>query len=492
MKITVDGNSLTGGPPSNRLTATLLAQYYGCPLRAYNYAHSSELRLEPDALRRLIMERGQEKEAEIVAAYRPEEVRSDPKDPRKGAEQTLALMREGRPAIYQPVFYAADGQFEYVARPDLIVLAPQPNPVPGDGADRSPSPFPPLPANPGPSCPPYQVIEIKHSRAATSEHVIQLVFSAELLNLAQGTRVESHQLLLSGRQPEVHRLSDYRGMVFHLVREACAVMRSPKPPVFAANRLCRTCEWRRACFQRAEEADLPGRIFGITLKELDCLDWAGIRTLSEIPDKRDSVQQIEEITADRRDLISSRAVALTARKDFRVRPAPPRANPFLLHLAKDQLDEKDIIAFIGSFRKGPVQRCMGQPETVKARLAALFSTAVPLRDVIATTELSQELLRNEVIAPLLGPANPKIITEIPHLTSLEGIAARTLALNLDIYDFIGLGRHFQVITEGFLSPEQVHAEEGAGAPFDAACDRLLQIAWRLYDALNGVTEVARG
>gem|GEM_PF-2096357 len=437
------------------------------------------------------MERGRELEKEAIVPFQPAEVSYDKADLAAGADTTLELMRRGVPAIYQPVFVATDGGFQFVAKPDLIVWIE-------DGARERVGGLTDsglLVAAEGPAAAgvgPYRVVEIKHSRRVTAAHLLQLMFSAALLNRVQGRRVEEHQLLLAGRHTETFRLADFEAWVTHVVDDAKAVMSAAEPPPFTAKRMCRECEWRRACFERARRDDLPGRIFGLTPRELDALERAGLRRVSAIAAGAEALACLEEIPEDRRALFGARAAVLLSHQSRPVRPVPLPARPFLLHLVTDHLESKELAAAAGGFPGGPAIVITGTADEVRTRLAEVLSADVPLRDVVTTTEQALELLRDEVIFPLMGPADPRIVADIPHLTSLEGIATRALALDLEIYDFEGLCRHFRIERNEEAEPEWVLAERGPGDHLAPAFETLLGTAARLYGALARMAGGARG
>jgi len=310
------------------------------------------------------------------------------------------------------------------------------------------------------------------------------VFSAWLLHRAQGRAVPSHRVLLAGRgETETFRLADFADWVAHLLEETRVALLAPDPPVFAARWICRDCEWRRACFDLARRENRLGRVFGISSRELAALERAGFNTLDGLAAGADRLGSIEELTADRRVLYAARAEALGGRPDRLVHaPALPK-NPFLLHLVRDCLDEKALVAFAGGFRAGPAVRFAGPAGEVRARLVVLLSREVPLRQVLLTTEQALGLLRDEVIDPLLGPANPALVAELPHLVSLEGLASRCLALDLEVYDYVSLAGHFGAWPEGAEPPELAWAEAGPGERFERAGDTWLEAGWKLCDAM---------
>lgn len=466
-----------------RLTATQLARFYSCSLAGYNQIHLREERQKPDPYRQKLMEWGVVLEHEVVEPFHPVEVCADPSDPRAGAAETLALMERGEAAIYQPVFFASDGRFEYLARPDLIVLA--------DEAEQGAEPareFFPAAGRQGlsDSCRHYRVVEIKNSSSATPEHILQLVFSAELLNRVQSGRVESHRLLLAGRHSESIALGDYRDWVLHILDETRETVTASGPPAFASKRMCGSCEWRGACFGRARRADLPGRVFGLTQRELACLEEAGIGTLSGL---MENTIHLEGFTGERSALCRGRAKALSEGRDFVVLHVTLPKRPFLVHSVRDDFREHDRVAWMGGYREGPPFRFVGAPGEIRQRMAALLAGGVSLRDVVAATEADLEALREDVIFPLMGPGNPGIQVDLPWMSSLEGLAARAFALDLDVYDYSSLCRHFGVWEEDRPLPEEVWVGSGAGEVFDRAGDGFLETAWRLLDALAGLREL---
>lgn len=450
-----------------RITATLLSDFYSCPVKAYNYAHNYEENKTVSELARLIMDRGLEFEQQVIEPYNPVEPEYDFHDPAEGFNKTLALMEKGVPAISQPVFYRKEGKFEYIARPDLLEKV---------NLDSGMSAF-------GKYY--YRLNEIKHSPQVKPSHVIQLGFSVFLSNRIQQITDRENRIILYDEKIETFHYNEFQYFIKNLVEEIKKTITNTAPPMFTSRLMCHDCSWQEVCFECAEKIDSAGLIFNIPEKDACILQQNDIRTLQDILDKQKVLKNIPELSTRQRVNMANRAFALKNKKPLStISHSGIRItdSPVFLHIEKDYGVNKNILSFTAYKPEISeiIHKSDKDPQKVIAHLED-FLGGVILENIITSTEHVKKILKEEIIFPLrIGGNRTTEIINIQKLLSLEGLIAKVLCLDLYIYDFHSLCKYFGLENEEIPEPEYLYLKHGPGDEYTEANRKIILMANELF------------
>lgn len=215
------------------ITASHLYDFAVCEHRVtLDFTLDRSQRTPPNEAGRLLIERGQEIEARLAAAMGHARVEPQPDRPEAAFEETLALMRGGCAGIVQGVLL--DGR--RLAIPDLLRR------VEGDSSLGGFH---------------YAAGDIKSGVEPRTDQVLQVLFSARLLETIQGRRPEIGFLVMANGEESVFRIEEVWDSASLALKNLEAIVdgiRSTQPFLSEA---CGRCRWRGTCLPDLESrADL--------------------------------------------------------------------------------------------------------------------------------------------------------------------------------------------------------------------------------------------
>lgn len=249
-------------PSDRRITASHLYDFAVCDHRvALDFWLPRDRRAPVDAVTRRLFERGRELEARIAKQLGYVIVPFQPDDFAAAHRQTVALMKEGVPGIYQGVL--ADER--RLAIPDLLRRA--------EGASSLGTHH-------------YLPGDIKSGMKPRTDQVLQVAFAALLLEAIQGRRPETGFLVFSGGTEAGHEesfgIDDVADSAVIALRavEAIAAGRRATLPFLSDG--CARCRWREVCTPELLAGPDPSLIAGMTRTRQRLLAGAGVRTIPEL------------------------------------------------------------------------------------------------------------------------------------------------------------------------------------------------------------------
>jgi uncharacterized protein len=216
----------------------------------------------------LIRRKGEEHEARYLESLRAAgreiveiDFRSDYNFSRAAAD-TVAAIRGGADVVYQAVF--VDGDWRGFA--DFVERRP-------DGS--------------------YEVADTKLARHAKPSHIFQLCFYSIVLGGIQGEMPTEMHLVLGDGRRESFRVADYDAY-YRRIRDE---FRCDADAGFADSRPipcghCGICSWSDVCEQRWDHEDSPFLVAGITRKQVERLEAAGVTTLAQLSQRVDPVEKL--------------------------------------------------------------------------------------------------------------------------------------------------------------------------------------------------------
>jgi len=187
---------------------------------------------------------------------------------KKRMAATVAAMRSGRDALYQPTFYSENDGFGWVGRADFLVVV---DAVISDLGDYA-----------------FQPYDTKLARIAKVNALIQLCAYAEQI---QGIQVAESEFIhvVTGSEEEgtvTVRLSEvsayYRRVKQSLVD---ALLDSPEHSEPVPNEHCSVCRWRAECNQYWRERDDLTYVANMSVTNREKLRTAGITKLEHLATK---------------------------------------------------------------------------------------------------------------------------------------------------------------------------------------------------------------
>ncbi len=176
-------------------------------------------------------------------------------------QQTMRLMRQGAPWIYQGVIYADFNEIRYQGRPDLLERIPIPSQL-GNYA--------------------YRPIDIKNSKEIKQNHWLQLTLYGLILEKIQGVFPEDVAIINSERQRLDYQLTmAQRHKTNAKIQEILRVINGTKPPLKLVGS-CKQSPWFGECVREAEEANDLALIYKIDNRALTGLRRIGISTIKQL------------------------------------------------------------------------------------------------------------------------------------------------------------------------------------------------------------------
>lgn len=242
-----------------------------------------------------VLERGRRHEAEFVARLGWEEPRYPARDWNAGCAATLAMLRDGVEGVLQGVLSSGDR----LGIPDLLRREPGASAL-GDWH--------------------YVVGDVKSSRAARGDQLLQAAFYAELLTALQERAPDYVYIVLrDGREerfpfePLRHALHDVLARLDVLRREPAA----SRPFLVPA---CDACRWSEVCRAELQAARDLSLLPGVTPALRATLESAGIGTFDAL-----ATAPTERLAASTRiEPALLRRLARSARARIDGRPLPER------------------------------------------------------------------------------------------------------------------------------------------------------------------------
>lgn len=300
----------------SRITGTHLYQLFRCERSVYlDWFGNPDLIEPPGESLELLLQRGRSFEDTVVEKLDYVEPEYDRGSFNQGAEQTLQFMRDGVVGISQGVVIDGD----LLGIPDLLRREEGASDL-GDFH--------------------YVVGDIKSSRRARADQVMQVVFYNEILTELQGRSADYGYLLLRDGHEERFRIADVRHRFLEALDEIRELLRNRAPRLRLRGE-CRKCRWTKLCHSEAEAHDdlsqLPG--FSMALRvELDRLGVSSVRELRALsPERIGHVPGLARLHAGARAIADDRPVVLR-------RPAVPEsAEHSFVQLTRDPFLDRTLV-----------------------------------------------------------------------------------------------------------------------------------------------------
>ncbi|MBL8898009.1 MAG: TM0106 family RecB-like putative nuclease [Planctomycetes bacterium] len=212
------------------ITGTHLHTLHGCPHEVVlDFRLPKSDKLPASEALAALLARGRAFEAEVVRALEVVEPHYPKGDFVTGAAETLRLMREGHPLIYQGVLFRAP----YLGIADLLRRVEVPSALGGHA---------------------YEVIDIKSSRKAKLEQQVQVAFYSLLLGEAQGLLPTHGALWLREAPEERFALDDVVWTLLDQLDELSALLRGEQESRPHRSSRCDGCGWRERCLPELERS----------------------------------------------------------------------------------------------------------------------------------------------------------------------------------------------------------------------------------------------
>ncbi len=267
------------------ITESSFYKYLKCP--SWVAHDAKEDHLVEDALRIKLQQDGllREKHLALLANRPMVEVVSDDLD--HAALQTLTFMKEGSQTIYRPVLMHG----HWIARPDILERV--------EGKSTFGEYY-------------YVACDIKRSRRLKDEYCFQGCFYAELLKVSQGIKPVQGYVMHSGDGVVDGYVLEEYATRYHLTLDAIErILDGEDAPHFLTSD-CKQSPWFGRCKAHAETCDDLSRINRIWRSEVQSLEGANIKTVTEFAaaTKDFLVAQVHGMTADRVEFLHMQAKAL--------------------------------------------------------------------------------------------------------------------------------------------------------------------------------------
>jgi uncharacterized protein len=214
-----------------------------------------------DASAKLVQDKGMEHERAVLASFKARGLRvaelPEHGDPGTLAKNTEAAMRDGADVIYQGTFVDAP----FFGRTDFLRRVAHPSHL-GDYS--------------------YEVVDTKLARSPKAKFAVQLALYSDLLTEAQGTQPHAMHVTLGDGREALLQVAEYREYIA-LARARFLAFVS-NPPVTYPQRCeaCGMCPWRELCDERWKADDHLNQVAGITAKQIERMNDAGVRTVAQL------------------------------------------------------------------------------------------------------------------------------------------------------------------------------------------------------------------
>lgn len=257
------------------LSDDLLLNYQRCQRRAYLNVYGSSLLRDPerDFLLKLRLESENNARIFIHQFYpqyhQPQAPRSDIK---QGAEETLALMKQGVDCIYQGVLRHDNYKFtDFQERSQVLTLVGRPHLLVKQ----------PCESNFGSWS--YAPINIHLGRRPKPDYKLLGAFYAYLLGIVQGVMPKTSELILRRRNGHRVDLSLWLPKMLEAVKASGQMLsKSVEPEVFISRQRCSLCHWHTHCQGIATEQQHLSLVPGVTPNRYAQLQTIGIKTIESL------------------------------------------------------------------------------------------------------------------------------------------------------------------------------------------------------------------
>ncbi|MCB9882362.1 MAG: TM0106 family RecB-like putative nuclease [Planctomycetes bacterium] len=240
------------------VTGTHLHQFYGCSHATFlEFTRDRALKAPHTPAVEKLLERGRDYEAEVVRHLEIVEPSYEPRDWVSGRDHTLELMRAGHPWIFQAVLYDPP----YLGIADLLRRIEVPSRL-GKHA--------------------YEVLDVKSSRKARLEQMLQVAFYSLLLAKEQGHVPEEGALILAEQREERFRIDDVQWTLLDVLDELGELLTGERSSTPHRNPTCDGCPWRTTCLPDMEESEHVSLLPSMSRSRVQRLRRHGIATLRDL------------------------------------------------------------------------------------------------------------------------------------------------------------------------------------------------------------------
>ncbi|HNX18844.1 MAG TPA: TM0106 family RecB-like putative nuclease [Acidobacteriota bacterium] len=319
-----------------------------CPHRpALDRRLDRDLRTPPDEATKLLLARGNEREA----AFAGELGYPEPEYPRgdfaAGARRTAELMRGGAPGIYQAVLF--DG--EHLAVADLVEREADGSYAPGD---------------------------IKSSLTARADQALQVAYAGWLLGRTTGAAPRRGFLIFADGRREWFALGEIAHVLDAARRRAEAIVagREETEPFFTPH--CDACRWSGVCVPEMERAGDLSLVDGMTPARRETLRAEGIATIEALAALDGTARRRNAPDADGVEALALQARALLSGEVRVDRPfeLPTRpGRPLFVHVEANPLEGAIPLALAWGAQGRAEVRALDEPAAKAEGLAAFARAA---------------------------------------------------------------------------------------------------------------------
>jgi len=177
-----------------------------------------------------------------------------------GYDQTLQLMQQGVPLIYQGQIRMKKAGVHYTGRPDLLERVP----ISSKFGSYS-----------------YRPVDIKNSKDIKTTHWLQLTLYAMILEDIQGIFPDDVVIINSEHERIRLYLTElHKQKTSKKITEILEIMQGYKPPLKLVSG-CKNSPWFSECVREAEQADDIALIYKLDSRALEQLRVAGITTVHQ-------------------------------------------------------------------------------------------------------------------------------------------------------------------------------------------------------------------
>jgi len=241
-----------------RITGTHLYTYPKCPRAVdLDFHGDRERRRAPTELEEFVLQRGRDLEDRLTVDLGYVEPEYPERDFDLGAAATLELMRAGVSGLLQGVLLG-DG---VLGIPDLLRRQAGAS----DFGDHH-----------------YVIGDVKSSRAARGDQILQIMFYSRLLEAAQGRSPGYAYLVLRDGHEERFALADYEAAIAEVEVRVAALRDGETEERPFLSPTCRSCRWSEVCLPELEEEDDLSLLQGMTRGLRATLEAAGIRSAGAV------------------------------------------------------------------------------------------------------------------------------------------------------------------------------------------------------------------
>ncbi len=251
-----------------QLTATTVATYITSPFTIYcNKFAPKDEKDEMAEYQKLLFQRGNEHEAQVVSDNYPDMATIQSTTPEGGFKLSIELMVSGADALHgMPIYYLPDGLYGVV---DILEKSNTGSSIFGNYH--------------------YTIKEVKLAKNIKDKHLIQGAFYNYLFGQIQGMTPETFTIINGEGEESLHKYSDYESLLFDSIEGTRRILQGEH--VSPTHGSC-DFPWESYCNKKAIETNDISLVAGISLKiknrlvdqfkTIDDLVGASIENLTEI------------------------------------------------------------------------------------------------------------------------------------------------------------------------------------------------------------------